>query len=82
MAVGPAAQSETPVDLGAYTAWRQQDQRVAAAAGAGRVAISRRPMIDLPVQPPLDSTADGASSPGPEFEPLDVPAFLRRQTEA
>jgi cell division protein FtsZ len=82
MAVGPAAQSETPVDLGAYTAWRQQDQRVAASAGAGRVAISRRPMIDLPVQPPLDSTPPGASSPGPEFEPLDVPAFLRRQTEA
>jgi cell division protein FtsZ len=82
MAVGPAAQSETPVDLGAYTSWRQtQDQRVAASAGGSRVAISRRPMIELPVQPPLEGTSPEAS-PGPEFEPLDVPAFLRRQTEA
>jgi cell division protein FtsZ len=82
MTVGPASQVETPVDLGAYTAWRQtQDQRVAATAGGSRVAIARRPMIELPVQPPLEGDAPDAS-PGPEFEPLDVPAFLRRQTEA
>jgi cell division protein FtsZ len=82
MAVGPASHAETPVDLGAYTAWRQtQDQRVAATAGGSRVAITRRPTIELPVQPPLETDAPDAS-PGPEFEPLDVPAFLRRQTEA
>jgi cell division protein FtsZ len=82
MAVGPASHAETPVDLGAYTSWRQtQDQRIAATAGGSRVAIARRPTIELPVQPPLESDAPDAS-PGPEFEPLDVPAFLRRQTEA
>ena len=66
MAVGPAAQSETPVDLGAYTSWRQtQDQRVAATAGGSRVAIARRPMIELPVQvqAPLESDA-AAAAPG------------------
>ena len=44
MAVGPASQSETPVDLGAYTSWRQtQDQRVAATAGGSRVAMPGGP---------------------------------------
>jgi cell division protein FtsZ len=82
-AFAKSSQSETPVDLGAYTAWREeQDERVAAAAGdRGGVAIARRTAIELPAQPEL-KLAEIPDAPGPEFEPLDVPAFLRRQTEA
>jgi cell division protein FtsZ len=78
--LGRGSQAETPVDLGAYASWREeQDERLAAASG--RVAIARRPAIDLPAQPVL-TPADEQETPGPEFAPLDVPAFLRRQTEA
>lgn len=80
--LGKGSQAETPVDLDAYTSWRQeQDERIAAAGHAASVAIARRPAIDLPAQPAL-TLADGPETPGPEFAPLDVPAFLRRQTEA
>jgi cell division protein FtsZ len=77
---------QTPVDLQNYTAWRQESgERVAAAGGgAGRMSISRRPVLDLPLMAPAaDGTTNAA--PGAEFEPvspLDVPAFLRRQSEA
>jgi cell division protein FtsZ len=82
-AFGKSSQSETPVDLGAYTAWRgEQDERVAAAGSdGGGVAIARRTAIEPPAQPDL-KLAEIPEAPGPEFEPLDVPAFLRRQTEA
>jgi cell division protein FtsZ len=78
--ISRSSQSETPVDLGAYTAWRQEQDHRVAVGGSQRVAIARRPGIELPAQPALATTADEAA-PGPEFEPLDVPAFLRRQTE-
>ncbi len=77
---------QTPVDLQNYTSWRQESgEKVAAAGGgAGRMSISRRPVLDLPLMgTPQDGTA--ATAPGAEFEPvspLDVPAFLRRQSEA
>jgi hypothetical protein len=49
------------------------------------MSFSRRPVIDLPVAPPREAAAEEAlSGPGAEFEPvspLDVPAFLRRQSE-
>ena len=49
--------------------------------------LSRRPVLDLPLAPPpaIESEADDAGTPGAEFESvsaLDVPAFLRRQSEA
>jgi len=77
---------QTPVDLQNYTAWRQEstDRVAAAGAGAGRMSISRRPVLDLPLMPAGENTS-GTSAPGAEFEPvspLDVPAFLRRQSEA
>jgi cell division protein FtsZ len=77
---------QTPVDLQNYTSWRQENgEKVAAAGGgAGRMSISRRPVLDLPLMgAPQDGSAPTA--PGAEFEPvspLDVPAFLRRQSEA
>jgi cell division protein FtsZ len=79
---------QTPVDLQNYTAWRQENgEKVAAAGGgAGRMSISRRPVLDLPLMG-AGTAQDGnaPAAPGAEFEPvspLDVPAFLRRQSEA
>ena len=73
----------TPVDLQSYAAWKQEGtEKVAGAAGGGsRVSFTRRPVIDLPVAPPAIVDATGSTVPGAEFEPLDVPAFLRRKTE-
>jgi cell division protein FtsZ len=80
------ASVQTPVDLQNYTAWRQEstDRVAAAGGGVGRMSISRRPVLDLPLMPPAENGA-GPTAPGAEFEPvspLDVPAFLRRQNEA
>jgi cell division protein FtsZ len=77
---------QTPVDLQNYTTWRQESgERVAAAGGGGaRMSISRRPALDLPLMSPPTGEAEPIA-PGAEFEPvspLDVPAFLRRQSEA
>jgi len=80
-----ATASQTPVDLSAYTSWRESEERVAASGGGGRLSIVRRPALDLPITPPQAPVDQPAESPGAEFEPaspLDVPAFLRRQSEA
>jgi cell division protein FtsZ len=75
--------TETPVDMTAYATWRQEaaSERVAAAGGS-RLTLSRRPAVELPLLPRVDvPITDG---PGAEFEPaspLDVPAFLRRQSD-
>ena len=58
-----------------HTAWRQDATLDRTVAGSGRIAISRRPVVNLPSGAPsgeLEPAADGAS-------PLDVPAFMRRQ---
>jgi cell division protein FtsZ len=76
--------SQTPVDLQNYAAWRQDERAAVGAGGSARMSISRRPVLDLPLIPPAGSN-DSTDSPGAEFEPvspLDVPAFLRRQSEA
>jgi cell division protein FtsZ len=83
-----ASAAETPVDLHNYTAWRNESvEKVAAVGGGGgatRLSITRRPVLEMPVgttaaagDPAMDTLI-----PGAEFEPLDVPAFLRRQNEA
>ena len=84
----PAASAvQTPVDLHSYASWKQEStERVAAAGGgAGRMSFSRRPVLDLPMSSPrLPEVDETTTSPGAEFEPvspLDVPAFLRRQSE-
>jgi cell division protein FtsZ len=83
--ISPSA-VQTPVDLQNYTSWRQEsvEKVVAAGGGGSRITISRRPALDLPLMPPA-AESDGNGGPGAEFEPvspLDVPAFLRRQSEA
>jgi hypothetical protein len=78
-----ASAAQTPVDLQSYAAWKQDaGERAVAAAGGGRLTFARRAVLDIPLPLP-PATADDMG-PGAEFEPvspLDVPAFLRRQTE-
>ena len=80
-----ASAAETPVDLQSYAAWKQDAGERAAAAGGTRIPFTRRTLVDLPLTPPPHATEATESGPGAEFEPaspLDVPAFLRRQSES
>ena len=87
----PAASAGlTPVDLQSYTSWKQESGERVAAAGGSRVPFTRRAVLDLPRTAPPPEAPDANESndsmiPGAEFEPvspLDVPAFLRRHSEA
>jgi cell division protein FtsZ len=81
-----ASAAITPVDLQSYSMWKQDTgERVAVAAGGGgsRMTFSRRAVLDLPIMPPKVEVPEHEGA-GAEFEPvspLDVPAFLRRQSE-
>jgi len=84
-----ASAAQTPVDLHNYTAWRNESvEKVAVAGGGGggmtRLSVSRRPVLEMPVgtAAAAEDPAMDTLIPGAEFEPLDVPAFLRRQNEA
>lgn len=78
----PAAPaSQTPTDLQSYAAFRQ-DASVERAAGS-RVAIIRRPALELSLAapdtaPPASPAAEGDL----DLQSLEIPAFLRRQTES
>jgi cell division protein FtsZ len=79
-----ASAAQTPVDLQSYAAWKQESGERVAVNGGSRMTVSRRSVLDLPLPA---ATADdmGPGGPGAEFEPaspLDVPAFLRRQSES
>ncbi|CAN5640299.1 cell division protein FtsZ [soil metagenome] len=77
--VAAASAAQTPVDLQSYAAWKQESGERVVAAGGARMSLSRRAVIDLPV-----AASSGDVGPGAEFEPaspLDIPAFLRRQSE-
>ena len=80
----PSAE-KTPVDLQSYASWKQEAGERAAAAGGSRMSFSRRSLLELPVtMPKPEPPAEEPVVPGAEFEPaspLDVPAFLRRQSE-
>ena len=79
-----ASAAETPVDLQSYAAWKQDASERVAVGGGTRIPFTRRTLIDLPLPPPVPHAAE-PPAPGAEFEPaspLDVPAFLRRQSEA
>jgi cell division protein FtsZ len=79
--VPPAqAASQTPVDLQSYSAWRATP--VAPVAPA-RLSIGRRAGIELPA---VAAAGGGGSIPDvggadESASPLDIPAFLRRQSE-
>jgi cell division protein FtsZ len=73
--------AQTPVDLQSYAAWKQESGERVAVNGGSRLTVSRRAILDIPLPA---ATADDMG-PGAEFEPaspLDVPAFLRRQSES
>jgi cell division protein FtsZ len=70
------AQSDTPVDLHNYAAWKNQEVTRERAV-ASQVAITRRAAIALPMTLAQPASAD----PDADSSPLDVPAFLRRQSE-
>jgi cell division protein FtsZ len=78
----PASAVSTPVDLQSYTTWKHEEK--VAAGGGSRQMFARRSVLDLAVvAPKADDQADQGTL-GAEFEPaspLDVPAFLRRQSE-
>ncbi len=83
----PPSSVHTPVDLQSYASWKQESGEKIAAAGGGRsrAMFSRRAVLDLPIvsRAAVAATAE-VLTPGAEFEPvspLDVPAFLRRQSE-
>jgi cell division protein FtsZ len=82
----PASAKDTPVDLRSYAERKESVEKVAVAGGS-RAAVTfapRRPMLDLPLTMAASAAAGDAMAPGAEFEPvspLDVPAFLRRQSE-
>jgi cell division protein FtsZ len=82
-----ASAGMTPVDLQSYTSWKQESGEKIAASGGSRMAFTRRAVLDLPRTPAPVEAPEATESriPGAEFEPvspLDVPAFLRRQSEA
>jgi len=79
--------SITPVDLQSYSSWKQEAVDRAVVNGGSRMAFSRRAVLDLALAPPKTDVGLEPAEPlrlGAEFEPvspLDVPAFLRRQSE-
>jgi cell division protein FtsZ len=84
-----ASAAQTPVDLQSYSTWKQDAGERVAAAGGSRMSFARRSVLELPLVPATASMAAEAEvddqGPGAEFEPaspLDVPAFLRRQSES
>ena len=83
-AAAPSA-AQTPVDLQTYASWKQESTEKVAAAGGSRMSFARRPALDLPAAPSRSAApAELPTGPGAEFEPvspLDVPAFLRRQSD-
>jgi cell division protein FtsZ len=76
----PRPASQTPVDLQTYSSRRETPPERAVGA---RVGIGRRPALDLPTTPTAESLAAAASTSMQEApSTLDIPAFLRRQSEA
>ena len=71
----------TPVDLHQYSAARHDSEMERIATS--RVAIARRPPVELPVASGHASAATGTDGAAglDDTSPLDVPAFLRRQSE-
>jgi cell division protein FtsZ len=73
----PTCATTTPVDLQHYTAWRN-DTAVDRLA-APRVTLGRRAVIDVPSAPGVEAaTGTGGDD---DASPLEVPAFLRKQSE-
>ena len=89
MAKAALTAADTPVDLKNYSNWKQDEPAASAeisATGNGGIAISRRPVTELPLS---GDTTESGSSLDPvvgleineDLEIEDVPAFMRRRAE-
>jgi cell division protein FtsZ len=80
----PAAPgTQNPVDLSSYASRKQDSDR--GPAGNARMAVTRRSILEVPPAGNKPPGAGEGNASGAEFDPsspLDVPAFLRRQSEA
>ncbi|HJO39893.1 MAG: cell division protein FtsZ [Vicinamibacterales bacterium] len=79
----PAEQSSTPVDLQHYSTWTQENAEPSAAAP--RLSLARQPAVDFPLATAPaagDSALADVELDLDDTVPVDVPAFLRRQSEA
>ncbi len=84
-----SATVDTPVDLKNYSHWKEEESAELdsmSVNGNGGIAISRRPLIELPLSvDTTDSDASVDSAEGLEIsqdqESEDVPAFMRRHVE-
>ncbi|MDP7294036.1 MAG: cell division protein FtsZ [Vicinamibacterales bacterium] len=79
----PAEQSSTPVDLQHYSTWTQENAEPSAAAP--RLSRARQPAVDFPLATAPaagDSALADVELDLDDTVPVDVPAFLRRQSEA
>ena len=80
-----ASSAQTPVDLKSYSAWKQEStEKIAASGGGGSrmsISLNRRPALDLPLMAVNDSDRSGEAGDLDGDSKLDVPAFLRRQSE-
>jgi cell division protein FtsZ len=74
--------TQTPVDLSSYATWKQESVERPPAAAPRGMSFSRRPVLEAPAAGARGNAPEPPSA-GAEFEPvspLDVPAFLRRQS--
>ena len=81
--VGTATATPTPVDLSSYASWKQESGERPQTNPGARMSLSRRPVLEIPTAGAKAVNGTEAPAPGAEFEPvspLDVPAFLRRQS--
>jgi len=74
-----ATASQTPVDLHDYTARLRAPAQAIDVTTASRASFARRPPVDLPAT--LAAGAEDQAVRDEAASPLDVPAFLRRQSE-
>ncbi len=84
-----SATVDTPVDLKNYSGWKQEESVASdsvSANGSRGIAISRRPLIELPLS--VDTTGSDASvdpdvdiEVSQDEEAEDVPVFMRRHVE-
>lgn len=81
--------ADTPVDLENYSNWKQEESVAPGAMStndSGAIAISRRPLIELPLSadttdPDSSVGSDVALEIGQDQESDDIPAFMRRHAE-
>jgi cell division protein FtsZ len=74
-----ASPSQTPVDLHDYTTRLRAPAQTIDVAATSRAGFARRPSLDLPAT--MAAGAEDQAVRDEAASPLDVPAFLRRQSE-